>query len=111
MNYEGPYFAKGSLCNLCPCFDIAFAQLEVIPRTRNKSVEIVAFAGCYLIINNVKNKESMKQPFQICFPLKLADRRMPMKKDKNSSSLIYNIFNLSKIAGNLFDEDILNMSL
>ena len=111
MNYEGPYFAKGFLRNLCPCFDIVFGQLGVITRTRNESVETVAVPECYLTINNVKNKESKKQPFQICFPLKSADRRMSMKKDRNSSYLIYNIFNLSKIAGNLFHEDKLNMKL
>ena len=86
VNYEGPYFAKGFLLNLRPCFDIAlprdffstfdhvlillcaefllnlrpcfniaFAQLGIIPRTKNKFVEIVAVAECYLITNHVKN--------------------------------------------------------
>ena len=32
------------------CFDTVFAQLGVIPRARNKFVEIVAAAECYLII-------------------------------------------------------------
>ena len=82
LNYECPYFAKGFLHNLCPCFDIAFAQLGVTPRTRNRFDEIVAVAECYLISNHVKNKESKKQPFQICFPVKLADGRMSMKKEK-----------------------------
>ena len=40
------------------CFDIAFAQVGVIPRTRNKFVEIIVVAECYLITNHVKNKES-----------------------------------------------------
>ena len=62
-------------------FDIAFAQLGVIPRTRNRFDEIVAVAECYLISNHV-NKESKKQPFQICLPVKLADGRMSMKKEK-----------------------------
>ena len=43
-----------------------FAQLEVIPKTRNKLVEIVAVAERYLIITHVKNKESKKQPFRTC---------------------------------------------
>ena len=72
MNYEGPYFAEGFLLKLYPYFDIALAELGVIPRTRNKFVEIVAVAECYLIINNVNNKESKKQSFQICLAVKLA---------------------------------------
>ena len=55
MNYEGPYFPKGFLLNLLPCFDIAFAQSGDIPRIKNKFVEIVAVAECYLITNHVKN--------------------------------------------------------
>ena len=38
VNYEGAYLAEGFLHNLCPCFDIAFAQLGVIPKIRNKFV-------------------------------------------------------------------------
>ena len=86
LNYEGPYFAVGFLHNLCPCFDTAFAQLGVIPRTRNRLDEIVGVAECYLISNHVKNKESKKQPFQICLPVKLADGRMSMKKEKKHLS-------------------------
>ena len=82
MNYEGPYFAERSLHNLCPCFDIVFAQLGVIPRTRNKLIEIVAAAECYLITNHVKNKESRKQLFRICLPVKLAVGIMSVKKEK-----------------------------
>ena len=41
----------------------------------------------------------MKQPFQICFSIKLADGRMSIKKKRVSSHLIYNILSLSKIAG------------
>ena len=55
VNYEGRYFAEGFLLNLRPCFDIAFAQLGVIPRTKNKFVEILAVEECYLITNHVKN--------------------------------------------------------
>ena len=55
VNYEGPYFAEGFLLNLRPCFDIAFAQLGVIPRTKYKFVEILAVEECYLITNHVKN--------------------------------------------------------
>ena len=61
VNYEGPYLAEGLLHNLCPCFDIAFAQLGVIPRTRNKFVEILAVAECYLITNHVKKKKESKK--------------------------------------------------
>ena len=91
MNYESAYFAEGFLSNLCPCFDIPFAQLGVIPRTRNKFVEIVAVTECYLITNHVKNKESKKQSFRICLPVTLADGRMSMKTEKNYSYLIYRI--------------------
>ena len=54
MNYEGPYFVEGFLLNLRTCFDIVFAHLGAIPRTKNKFVEIVAVAECYLITNHVK---------------------------------------------------------
>ena len=74
--------SQGFLHNLCLCFDIAFAQLGVIPRTRKRFDEIVAVAECYLISNHVKNKESMKQPFQLCLPVKLGDGRMSMKKEQ-----------------------------
>ena len=56
-------------------FDIAFAQLRVIPRTRNKFVEVVAVAKHDFIIAHVKNKESKKHPFRICLPVKLADEK------------------------------------
>ena len=54
VNCEGPYFAEGFLHNLCQYFDIVFAPLEVIIRTNNKIVEIVATSECYLIINLFK---------------------------------------------------------
>ena len=41
------------LHNICPCFNIVFAQLGVIPRARNKFVEIVAAAERYLIITHM----------------------------------------------------------
>ena len=39
-----------------------FAQLGVIPGTRNKFVEMVAAAVSYLSRTHVKNKESKKRP-------------------------------------------------
>ena len=54
-------------------FDIMFAQLGVVPKTRSKFVEIMAAGKCYLITTHVKNKESKKQPFRICLSVKLAD--------------------------------------
>ena len=74
-------------------------ELGVIPRTRNKFVEIVAVAECYLVTNHVKNKKPKKQLFQICLPVKLADGRMPRRKETNFSYLIYNIISLLKMAG------------
>ena len=62
VNFEGPYFAEGFLLNLRPCFDIAFAQLGVIPSTKNKLVKIVAVAECYLITNHVKNIKEAAVP-------------------------------------------------
>ena len=49
-----------------PCFDAVFAQLKVIPKTRNKFVENVDVTDRYLIITHVKNKRSKKQPLRIC---------------------------------------------
>ena len=80
-------------------FDIAFAQLRVIPRTRNKFVEVVAVAKRDFIITHVKNKESKKHPFRICLPVKLADEKTSIKKGKIFSYLIYNIVSLGKMAG------------
>ena len=80
-------------------FDIAFAQLRVIPRTRNKFVEVVAVAKRDFIIAHVKNKESKKHPFRICLPVKLADEKTSIKKGKIFSYLIYNIVSLGKMAG------------
>ena len=72
-------------------------QLGVIPRTKNEFVEMVAVAECCLITNYVKI--SKKYPFRICLPVKLADGRMSVKKEKNSLHLIYNIFSLGKTVG------------
>ena len=99
MNCEGPYFAKMFFQNFCPCFDIVFPQLEIIPRTRNKFVEIVAVAERYLIITHVKNKESKQLPFRICLHVKLAEGRIS-KKGRISLYLIYNIVSLGKMARN-----------
>ena len=73
VNGEGPCLAEGFLHTLCPCSNIVFAQLGVIPRTRKKLVETVAVAERYLIITQVKNKESKKQSFRICLPVNLVD--------------------------------------
>ena len=48
------------LHSIGPCFDVVFAQLEVIPKTRNKFVQIVAAAERYLIITHVK-KQRIKE--------------------------------------------------
>ena len=66
-------------------FDIVFALVKVIPKTRNKFVEIVAVT----LLNS----------FQICLPVKFADGRMSIKKGKICSYLICNIASLGKIAG------------
>ena len=85
VNYEGPYLVERFHHNLRPCLDIAFAELEVITRTRNKFVGRVAVAECFLIVSYVKNKESNKQPFRIYLTAKSADRRTPVKKKSIAS--------------------------
>ena len=62
MKYEDPYFAEGFLLNLRPYFDITFAQLEFILRTKKKFVEIVAAVECYLVTNHVKNIKEAAVP-------------------------------------------------
>ena len=57
MNFEGPYIGEEFLPNLCPHFDIVFAQLGDIPRTRSKFVELVAVSERYIFITHVKNKK------------------------------------------------------
>ena len=99
MNCEGRYFAAGFFHNLCPYVDIVFAQLGVIPRIRNKFFEIIAVAECHVIANYVESKESKKQTFRICLTIKWAGGRVSIKKEKNSSYLIYNIVILGKMAG------------
>ena len=75
-----------------------FVQLGVIPRARNKFVEIVADAERYLTITHVKIKESKKQLFRICLSVKLAYGRISIKKEKICSYLVY-IISLGKMAG------------
>ena len=48
MNCKVFYLADGFLCNLCPYFDSVFVQLRVIPRTRDRFVEMVVVVECYL---------------------------------------------------------------
>ena len=52
-----------------------------------------------MIITHVRSKESKKQLLRMYFSIKLADRKMTIKKENISSSLIYNIVNFSKMAG------------
>ena len=82
-----------------PMFDIMFAQLRAIPRTRNKFVEVIAVTERYFIIAHVENKESKMQPFQIWLSVKLTDERMSIKKRKICLHLNYNILILGKMAG------------
>ena len=94
MNYEG--IDKGFLHNLYSCFNIPFAQLGAIQKIRNTFDEIVAVAECYLVANHVKSKESKKQPFGICLPVKWAVGWMSTKNEKFSSNLIYSSVSLGK---------------
>ena len=65
MNCEGLYQVERFIHNLCPCFDIAFTQLGLITRTRIKFVEMVAVSERNLIMIDVQNKESKKQPLRM----------------------------------------------
>ena len=89
------------------------AQLEVVPRTRNKFVEIVVAVERYLIITYAKNKESKRQSFRICIPVKLADGRMSIKKGKKIRTLftILSVWARWLEKQNLFHEDKLNVNL
>ena len=89
----------GFLENFFSMFDIVFAQLAVIPRIRNRFVEIVAVAEHYFIIAHVTDKKSKKQPFWIRLPVKLPDGIMSAKKGKICSYLNYNTISLGKMAG------------
>ena len=64
MFYKSPLSAKvlneGLLHNIGRCFDIVFPQLEVIPKTRNKFVEIVAVAERYVIVTHVKKIKNQR---------------------------------------------------
>ena len=44
------------------------------------------YAAVVLIITDVENKESSKQPFRIYLLLRLADRGMSVQKEKNFSA-------------------------
>ena len=61
--------------------------------------ERVVAAEGFFIISHVKNKESMKQPFRICLPVKLADGRISIKNEEISSYPVYNIVTLGQMAG------------
>ena len=112
MNCEGLYFAKMFFQNFCPCFDIVFPQLEIIPRTRNKFVEIVAVAERYLIITHVKNKESKQLPFRICLHVKLAEGRISKKRQNFFvPNLQYCQSGQDGKKQNLFHQDKSNMNL
>ena len=95
MNSEGLYLANGFLYNLYPCFDIVFAQLGCITRTRNKFVETVAALECYWIIISGVNQAAVSD---MLFH-KISWWKNVNKKEKSFFNLIYNIVSLSKIAG------------
>ena len=93
-------FAEGFLLNLRPCFDIVFAQLGIIPRTKNKFVEIVAVAECYLITNHVKNiKEAAVLNMPSC---KISWWKNVSEKGKTFFALNLQHFSLGKLAGKPF---------
>ena len=99
VNCKVPY--QGILHDLFLCFDIVFAQLRVIPRTRSKFIEIVAVVERYWVITRVKNKESKKQPFWICLPAIIC-----FSWSKNKNKKVRNFFvpslkfvSLGKMAG------------
>ena len=66
--------------------DAAFEQLWIFAGSRNKYLEMVAFAERYLNITDVENKEWSKH-FRLYLSVKLADGKIPIKKGKNSNFL------------------------
>ena len=60
MNFKNLYLGEGFLNDLCPCSILCLRNLGVIPRTKNRFVEIVAVAERYLIMTHVK-KYRMKE--------------------------------------------------
>ena len=60
------------------------------------SQEAVAVTEGSLIIADVQNKRSKKQLLRVYLPVKLANKKMSIKKEKNSPFLIYNIASLSE---------------
>ena len=66
-------------------------------QSRNQFLEIVAVGERYLIINDAQNKESKRQPFRITLSRKISRWDL----EKISSTLIYNIFSLSKMTGKI----------
>ena len=96
VNYERAYLVDRFLHILCLYFDMALVQLWVITKTK-KFVAIVTVCRVSLDYNLViTNKESKKQLFRIYLPVKLADGKMSIKKEKVPSYpysyLIYKIF-------------------
>ena len=75
-----------------------FAKLRVITRTRKKFAEIVTVAERYLFIQHVRKKETKKYALRIYVPVKLADGKISMKREKISLCLIYSIVSLSEMA-------------
>ena len=73
------------------------AQLRVIPKNK----EQVCWSSCsgraVFNCSSCKNKESKNQPFQMYFPVKLADENLAIKKEKSSSYLVYNIISFKKM--------------
>ena len=55
---------------------------------QEKFAEIIAITECSLIITDLQNKESRKQPFRKNLPVKLVDGRMSVKEEKVFSYLI-----------------------
>ena len=68
-----------------------------------KNKEQVCWSSCRWRVvfnyNSCKNYESKKQPFQIYFPIKLADKSISIKKEKLPSYLVHNIVGLKKMDG------------
>ena len=86
---------EGFLHKLGQCFDIVFAQLGLITRTKNKFVEIVATSEHYLIVNSgIKEEAVLNMPSR-----KICWWRMSVKREKVYSYLICNIVSLSTMAG------------
>ena len=100
-----PLPCRGIYLQPLPMFWYCVCKIRSHPKNKQLKFLLLKFsklklavAERYLIKIHVKNKEWNKQSFRICLPVKLGDGRIPIKKGKVFSYLIYSSVSLSKMA-------------